>query len=49
VVPADDKDNARLIVSAIVVDALTDLKMAYPETTPKRRAELKSIRKSLAK
>jgi polyphosphate kinase 2 (PPK2 family) len=49
VVPADDKDNARLIVSAIVADALTDLKMAYPETTPKRRAELKSIRKSLAK
>ena len=49
VVPADDKDNARLIVSAIVVDALTDLKMAYPETTPKRRAELKSIRKSLTK
>jgi len=49
VVPADDKDNARLIVSAIVADALTNLKMAYPETTPKRRAELKSIRKSLAK
>ena len=49
VVPADDKDNARLVVSAIVADALTDLKMAYPETTPKRRAELKSIRKSLTK
>jgi PPK2 family polyphosphate:nucleotide phosphotransferase len=49
VVPADDKDNARLIVSAIVADALTDLTMAYPKTTPKRRAELKSIRKSLAK
>jgi PPK2 family polyphosphate:nucleotide phosphotransferase len=49
VVPADDKDNARLIVSAIVTDALTNLKMAYPESTPKRRAELKSIRKSLVK
>jgi PPK2 family polyphosphate:nucleotide phosphotransferase len=49
VVPADDKDNARLIVSTIVVDALTDLKMAYPETTPKRHLELKSLRKSLAK
>jgi len=49
VVPADDKDNARLIVSTIVADALTNLKMTYPETTPKRLAELKSIRKSLAK
>lgn len=49
VVPADDKESARLIVSAIVVEALTDLKISYPETTPKRRAELKSIRKSLTK
>ena len=37
VVPADDKENARLIVSQIVLDALNDLKMAYPKTTPKRR------------
>ena len=48
VVPADDKDNARLIVSQIVLDAFTDLKMAYPKTTEKRRLELKSIRKLLA-
>jgi PPK2 family polyphosphate:nucleotide phosphotransferase len=47
VVPADDKDNARLIVSQIVLDALSDLKMAYPKTTAKRRRELKSISKSL--
>ena len=47
VVPADDKDNARLIVSRIVLDALEDLKMAYPRTTPKRRKELQSIRKLL--
>jgi hypothetical protein len=33
VVPADDKENARLIVSQIVLDALGDLKMAYPKTT----------------
>ena len=32
-VPADDKENARLIVSAIVLDALKELKMAYPKTT----------------
>jgi PPK2 family polyphosphate:nucleotide phosphotransferase len=47
VVPADDKENARLIVSQIVLDALNELKMAYPKTTAKRRRELKSIRKKL--
>jgi PPK2 family polyphosphate:nucleotide phosphotransferase len=49
VVPADDKENARLIVSRIVLDALEDMKMEYPRTTPKRRLELKSIGKALAK
>jgi Polyphosphate kinase 2 (PPK2) len=49
VLPADDKENARLIVSQIVLDTLSDLKMAYPKTTPKRRLELKSIRKVLTK
>jgi hypothetical protein len=48
IVPADDKENARLIVSRIVLDALEDLKMAWPRTTPKRRAALQSIRKHLA-
>ncbi len=48
-VPADDKENARLIVSQIVVDALSELKMAYPKTTPKHRRELESIRKQLTK
>jgi PPK2 family polyphosphate:nucleotide phosphotransferase len=45
VVPADDKDNARLIVSAIVINALKSLKMSHPKTTAKRRAELLAIRK----
>jgi PPK2 family polyphosphate:nucleotide phosphotransferase len=48
-VPADDKENARLIVSRIVLDALQDLKMAYPKTTEKRRLELQAIGKELAK
>jgi len=48
-VPADDKDNARLIVSQIVLDALGGLKMSYPKTTPKRREELLAIRKALVK
>jgi len=47
VVPADGKENARLIVSQIVLDALKDLKMAYPKTTAKRRRELKAIRNQL--
>jgi PPK2 family polyphosphate:nucleotide phosphotransferase len=47
VVPADDKENARLIVSQIVVDTLSELKMAYPKTTAKRRRELAAIRKQL--
>jgi PPK2 family polyphosphate:nucleotide phosphotransferase len=49
VVPADDKENARLIVSRIVMDALKDLKMSYPKVTAKRKAELHSIRKMLVK
>jgi len=47
VVPADDKENARLIVSRIVLDAFHEMKMAYPKTTAKRRQELESIRKRL--
>jgi PPK2 family polyphosphate:nucleotide phosphotransferase len=49
VVPADDKENARLIVSQIVLDALGDLKMAYPKTTATRKRELEAIRKLLTK
>jgi PPK2 family polyphosphate:nucleotide phosphotransferase len=47
VVPADDKEDARLIVSQIILDAFNELKMAYPKTTAKRRWELKSIRSQL--
>jgi len=49
VVPADDKENARLIVSQIILDTLKELKMSYPEPTKARRKELLSIRKLLAK
>jgi PPK2 family polyphosphate:nucleotide phosphotransferase len=48
-VPADDKENARTIVSQIVLDTLKELKMAYPKTTAKRKEELESIRKLLEK
>jgi polyphosphate kinase 2 (PPK2 family) len=47
VVPADDKENARLLVSKIVLDALNELNMAYPKATAKRRHDLKAFRKLL--
>jgi PPK2 family polyphosphate:nucleotide phosphotransferase len=49
VVPADDKDNARLIVSRILLDTLQGLKMSYPETSAARHRELQAIRKRLTK
>lgn len=49
VVPADDKDNARLIVSQIVLDTFNDLDMSYPKATPAHKAELHAIRKQLAR
>jgi PPK2 family polyphosphate:nucleotide phosphotransferase len=49
VVPADDKENARLIVSQIMLDTFEGLKMTYPKTSAKRRQELQSIREQLAK
>jgi hypothetical protein len=38
-----------LIVSQIVLDTLEGLKMTYPNSSAKRRQELQSIRKRLAK
>ena len=48
VVPADDKYNARLIISHIVIDALQGLTMSYPTMTRARRIELRATRKQLA-
>ena len=48
-VPADDKYNARLIVSRVVIDTLRDLDMSYPKLTRARRTELLAIRKQLTK
>lgn len=47
VVPADDKQNARLIVSQIVVDALEALKPKFPTLPPERVWELQAIRQTL--
>jgi PPK2 family polyphosphate:nucleotide phosphotransferase len=49
IVPADDKENAHLIISQIVLDTLADLKESYPKADQDRRKELQSLRKLLAK
>jgi len=49
VVPADDKLNARLIISQVVVDTMASLKLSYPATTAERQKELQAIRKQLAR
>jgi PPK2 family polyphosphate:nucleotide phosphotransferase len=49
VVPADDKQNARLIVSHVILHTLRHLKMRYPETSEARHNELLNIRKRLTK
>jgi len=47
VIPADNKKNARLIISSIIVDVLKDLKLEYPKSDSHHRKELESIRKEL--
>jgi PPK2 family polyphosphate:nucleotide phosphotransferase len=49
VVPADDKESARLIVSQTILKTLEAMDLSYPETSPERRDELLEIRKQLAK
>jgi PPK2 family polyphosphate:nucleotide phosphotransferase len=49
VVPADNKKNARLIISRIILDTFKSLKMHYPQTDETRRQELLSIRETLTK
>jgi PPK2 family polyphosphate:nucleotide phosphotransferase len=47
VVPADDKQNTRLIVANIVVETLREMKMAYPKTDATRQQELQTMRQVL--
>jgi len=48
VVPADDKPNARLIVSQVVADTLDSLDLHYPEVDGKQRRELKKVKALLS-
>jgi PPK2 family polyphosphate:nucleotide phosphotransferase len=47
-VPADDKPNARLIISQIIIDALKDLKIQPPHAAPGMSRELPKMRRALA-
>ena len=49
IVPADEKQNTRLIISEIILHTLRKLKMKYPVLDEKRRKELRSLRKLLEK
>ncbi len=48
IVPADDKPNARLIVSEIILEHLSALDMHYPKTSKEQKKELEKMRKLLA-
>jgi PPK2 family polyphosphate:nucleotide phosphotransferase len=47
IVPADDKLNARLIISRIVLENIEALRLNYPKSSSGRRRELRSMRKQL--
>jgi hypothetical protein len=47
VVPADDKENARLITSQIILDLFEGLNLRMPVADNARQKELESIRDAL--
>jgi polyphosphate kinase 2 (PPK2 family) len=47
VIPADDKKNARLIMSTVINRTLESLDLQYPKLDKHRLAELKSARRLL--
>jgi len=49
IIPADDKFNARMLISRVIVEELQRLRLAFPRADRKRRRELRSIRRQLGK
>ena len=43
-IPADDKENARLMVASVVLQTLRTLRLEYPRLPPERQAQLQQIR-----
>ena len=48
IVPADDKENAHLIISQTIVNTLKALEMSYPKVDAQHQKELLEIRKNLS-
>ena len=48
IVPADDKKNARLIISSVIQETLGNLKLELPQPDPKLRSAMKMLRSQLA-
>ena len=49
IVPADDKANARLVVSQVLVELMKALKLSYPKVDSAKRKELRALRRQLEK
>ncbi|MGZ4973569.1 MAG: hypothetical protein ACXWIU_14680 [Limisphaerales bacterium] len=49
IVPADDKPDARLIISQVILETMECLKPQYPRVSEQRRKELLKLRKELEK
>jgi PPK2 family polyphosphate:nucleotide phosphotransferase len=49
VVPADDKENARLVVSRVILAALDGLELSFPRPSRAQLRDLKAIRRRLLK
>ena len=46
-VPADDKQNARLLISGIILETLRSLRLTWPKLDKTRVKELRKMRKLL--
>src|SRR5262249_51942912 len=49
VVPADHKWFTRAVVSAVIIETLQELKLAFPKVDPSRRKDLDAARRHLVK
>jgi PPK2 family polyphosphate:nucleotide phosphotransferase len=49
IVPADDRKNARLIVSRVVQETLEELDLHYPRGSAEQRREMREVRRLLEK
>jgi polyphosphate kinase 2 (PPK2 family) len=47
VVPADNKRFSRIVVASAILNALDSMKLAYPQVSESKRAELQTIKQQL--